>query len=117
MATADMVEVNVWGIVYLAKIAIYYVLLWKEKIIAEKVRGIHLLLKIFAFSLFLYPALAFIPVLAFRTSELFGEVEILLIPCLFYCVRPRPVGKLIVICYAAALLGINLFYNKFLEIG
>lgn len=71
-----------------------------------------LMIKIFALSLMSFTVFSFLPVIAFRTSEMFGIVEILLIPSLAYAVKPLNVGKILVLIFASAMLLLNIFYSE-----
>lgn len=116
IAQSVMDEINIFNAVYLIRILMYYLLLWKGDIISKHVKNYPLLIKIFCLSIVSYTAFSFLPVLAFRTSELLGVVEILLIPYLAYSVKPLSVGKGLIIGYAAGLLLLNIFYNELLEL-
>ena len=70
-----------------------YILLWKYDVIKEKTSIISLLLKIYALSIVSLIVLTPLPVLSFRVSELYGVVEIILIP----------------------LMSINIFYNELIR--
>lgn len=116
IAQSVMDEINIFNAVYLIRVLMYYLLLWKGDIISQHVKNYPLLIKIFSLSIICYTAFSFLPVLAFRTSELLGVVEILLIPYLAYSVRPLSVGKGLIIGYATGLMLLNLFYNELLEL-
>lgn len=111
---SEMADINVFNIVYLIKIVMFYLLLWKEKVISQYVTNFPLFIKIFAFSIITFTMLSFLPVLAFRVSEMFGVIEVLIIPYLIYMVKPKACGKIIVVCYATIILFSNLLYNKLL---
>lgn len=111
---SDMADINVFNIVYLIKIAMYYILLWKEKVISQYVPNFPLFIKVFALSIIIFTMFSSLPVFAFRASEMFGVVEILIIPYLVYTVKPIIWGKVIVVCYATVIFLTNLLYNQVL---
>ena len=81
LGTADfLTDINVFNYVFLAKIIIFYLLVWKSQLLMLQNKYTIVLLHIYAVSLFMYPALAMMPVLAGRVSELLGVVEIILFP-------------------------------------
>ena len=108
-------HVNVFNMVFLVKILIYYILLWKYDVIKEKTSIISLLLKIYALSIVSLIVLTPLPVLSFRVSELYGVVEIILIPLLYYAIKPRWASRLIVAFIAFVIMSINIFYNELIR--
>ena len=112
LAQMGMDEVNIFNAVYLVKLLVYYLLMWKSSIITEHMPNFPLMIKIFALSLMSFTVFSFLPVIAFRTSEMFGIVEILLIPSLAYAVKPLNVGKILVLIFASAMLLLNIFYSE-----
>ena len=73
-----------------------------------------LYLKIYALSLAALVLLSDIPVLAFRISELFQVIEIVLLPLLVYTFKSKYMGKFVVICIALMISFVNIFYIKLL---
>ncbi len=107
-------EINVFNLVFLARIAIFYFLLWKNRLITECNKYAALLMKIEVLALFAFVSLYVIPVLAIRLSELLAVVEIVLFPLLFYTLKPARYGRLLAVGVSFTLLLINLFYNKYI---
>jgi hypothetical protein len=99
----------VFGLTYFVRCLIYLVLLWKSNSISLHNKYINLLLKIEAFSLASFVMFFSMPVLAGRISELFGIIEIILIPCLYYVFKPKLLSKLIVIVVGICLILISIF--------
>ncbi len=108
--------INVFNIVFFLKFTVFYVMLWKHKLIEPRVPAFPLMMKLFALSTFCFSAFAMLPVMSFRLSELIGVVEILLIPCLAYTVRPLDYGKIIVMLYAFGCFALNVFYNQLIKV-
>ena len=92
-------EVNSFNIVFLSKLAIFYFILWKRNI-AERAPWLTLYLKVFVYSICTFLIFSFLPVMAFRLSEVTGVIEILLFPCIVYAFREEVYGKLVVVLYA-----------------
>lgn len=109
-------EINVLNVVFLLRMMTYYFLLWKYKVVEEQGKYVSLLLKLYMFSLFFFTALAFFPVAAFRVSELFGVVEIVLLPCVIYAFEQKFAGKLFITIYAFAYVIYNIFVGELLDL-
>ena len=108
-------EINVFSSLYLMKLIVFYFILWKYTFIVTRRPDVSLTMKIFAVSFFCYPFFAFLPVLSFRLSEMLGIIEILMIPTLIYAFKPKIYGRIVVITYAIASIGLNLFYIKLFD--
>lgn len=107
-------EINVFNLVFLTRIAIYFFLLFFYDTLKEHNPYFNIMLKVYGISLFSFPAFSAIPVFSFRISELFGVVEIILFSNICYSMRPLWAGKLTVITIAVTLFCINVFYNNIL---
>lgn len=114
---SDIESVNVFNLVFIVKIVIYYILLWKYDIIEENAPIVSLLMKVYVFSIISFIILFSLPVLAFRVSELYGVVEILLFPLLYFAVKPDWISRLIVFFIALVMLCINVFYNDLIRVS
>ncbi len=108
-------EINVFGMVFLVKIAIFLFTLLMYDTIRQSNKYLPILLKIMACSVFVFLLFAPLPVLSFRISELYGIVDIIIYSCLFYTVRQRAVAASIVAVVGISLFAINVFYMKLLE--
>lgn len=97
---------------YYVKMLAYLLLLVKYDVLKDKVKYLPLLMKIFALSFLCYTLFSFLPILAARSRELYGIVEIVLIPYLVYVVKPVNAGKIVVIVYATLLCITDLFVHE-----
>lgn len=113
----NMDEINVFNVGYLLHVVIYYFFLLKREIISKHCPYFPLMMKLFGLSLICYTALSFLPVMAFRVSELFGSIEIILFPYLIYTVRPLWVGKVMIALYAFLMLSVDLFMNQIITMN
>lgn len=105
-------QINVFNAVFLTTWAAYlYILLFYDSI-KEHNKYLPLMIKLTGISIFSFIALSFLPVLAFRVSELFGIVEIVLISTIAYTIKPTMLGRAIVALYGLAVFCINVFYNE-----
>ena len=105
-------SINVFNVVYLLRIAAFYIILWKYDVVKDEMPYLSLLLKIFAISIFCFAAFGALPVMSFRFAELLGSVEVVLFPCLALTVRPALVGRAVVVMFALGCLLMNVFYIK-----
>ncbi len=64
--------------------------------IAEYCIFLPVLLKVLGLSLFFFFAFSRVPVLSGRVYELFGIVELVLFPCIFYTIKPKAVSQAVV---------------------
>lgn len=103
-------DINVFNMVFLVRILCFYYNLYFLDTIKQFNHRTPILLKIDALSLFSFPALATIPALSFRISELLGIVEILLMTNILYTIKQRSIANAVVIGTAFTLLAINVFY-------
>lgn len=108
----DTESVNLLSVKYLAKLLVYYFVLWKYDILQKRTPYLAFWMKAYACSLLSYAVLSFIPTFAFRISEVLGVVEVAIIPFLIYTVRPQAVGRAFVSIYCLALLLYNVFINE-----
>ncbi len=98
------------------KIVIYFYLILMYDTIKPYCPHLPIMLKIMGLSLASFTAFSFLPVFAFRASELYGVVEILLFSYVFYTVKPDWLGKTLVVLISISLYAINVFYNDIIKI-
>lgn len=108
-------EINIFNVAFLLKLTIYYFLVSKYEILKEKAKYISLVLKIYGFSILFFLIFSFMPVLAYRGSEMYAVVEIIMIPCLVYVIRPLNVARLLIILFVSAVFLQDVFYNELLK--
>jgi len=113
---AGLKDLNLFNPYIIFRIALYYILLSKSRLIAAHNENFKCLLFIESIALFVFPAFSSIALLGYRGSELIGIVEVVLYPMLFYAIKPRLAGKLSVIGIGALLLGVNLTYKHLIYI-
>lgn len=111
----ESVPINVFNFVFLAKIFIFYFFIYKYDLLLSYNKYFPIFMKIYCISLVSYLIFASISAFATRISELFGIVEIILIPFVFYIFRPIYFSKISVILIGLSFLLIVLFYVKLIE--
>lgn len=94
--------------------AILFSLYFYDTII-EKCPALPLLLKIMAYALFCYFAFSSVPVIAGRLHELLAIVELALLPCICYTIRPQFCGKIVVCTIGIIEFVLTLFVWKLLD--
>lgn len=109
--SAGLKDLNIFNPYILFRICLYYLLLWKQSIIAQNNKYFNCLIFIEAIALFIFPAFSSIAILGYRGSELLGIVEVVLYPMLYYAIKPKIVAKFSVVSIATALLIVNLTYK------
>lgn len=108
-------EINVFNLVFLVKNVIYLYFLYMYDTIRKHCAYFPLMLKIMGLSLFSYLALASIPIVAMRVSELLGIVDVVMFTCLYYTVRPQWLSRALVLTVSAVYLYINLVHDPILK--
>lgn len=91
----------------LMKMAFFLYFLRFSKTIEQYVPSIYLLIKIIGCSLIVYFAFSSVKIVSLRISELYGIVEIIAYPCIFFTIRPGYIGKILV-CIVAL---IEMYFN------
>lgn len=109
-------DINVFNAYALIRLFCFLLLLWKYEVVAQKFKGLSVLLKIQCFSICFYAAFAFLPALSMRGSEVCGVVDILLIPCLAYTVKPMWLSKSLVALFGVILFLYNIYVSEYLQL-
>jgi hypothetical protein len=105
-------SINIFNALMLSRYVLCAILLWKWKFLREKNPYALILIKFYIISCFIFIALADIPGVAFRLSELLAIVEIILIPFIIYLFKIRLLGKLAVGMIGFFFLCLVLLYQK-----
>ncbi len=114
LSSFETESINFFNIPYLLHLATYFLLLIKYQFLTAKISYLPLIIRIYACTIFFYLSLSFLPVLSTRISELFGIIEVLMIPSVSYAFLPQRYGILIVCIYAIAIFLFNVFYMQLL---
>lgn len=108
-------NVNIFGATFMARVMVYYFVLWKYRFIVEKVPAVSVMVRVYAFSLCSFLLFSGFSIFAARISEFYGVVEIALLTTLVYAFRPPVVGRTLVVVYALFTLCFDLFNNHLLN--
>ena len=108
-------ELNVFNMMALFRLGCYYFILWKCDEIYKDCEHIYLMLKIMCLSICCFAFFAYMPPVAVRSSELYGVIDILILPAMIYAVKPEWVVKVClgVVCFG--LFFMNIFINQLLN--
>ena len=112
--TADVEKVNIFNAGIMVKMAVYYFVLWKYDTIKPHCDYLPLLLKLFALSYICLGVFNFIAVFATRISELYGFVEILMVPLIIHAIEPKWTGRIFVLIYTVGIFLLNVVYADLL---
>lgn len=108
-------KINIFNAAIMLKIAVYYFLLWKYEIVKQYCPYLTLLLKIFALSYVCLGVFNFLAVLACRINELFGFVEILMVPLIIHAISPKYVARVLLLIYMVGIFLLNVMYAELLK--
>lgn len=109
----SQVQINVFSPRQLFSTLIFFYLLYFRNTIITFNKYFPLMLKISAFGLLAFTTLGFLPVLAERVSFLYQIVNIILISNLYYTLRPKWAGSLLVLLVSFVYLNYSLPYVSF----
>lgn len=114
--TTEGNEVNIFNAIQLGRLVICIFLLLHVERISYYNRYAILLVKIYAISLSLFVLFSNVSVIAFRISELYQIVEILIIPMIVYAINGHVlIKKMIVVIIGLSFLLMNIFFLKYLK--
>lgn len=105
-------EINVFNIVFLVRCAAYLFVLYFYDAIRPSAKCLPVMLKYMGLSVFCFLFFSKLPVMAFRTSELFGIAEIFIFTYIFYTILPKALGKAVVSVIALALFVVYVYVEK-----
>jgi hypothetical protein len=110
-------RINIFSLYYLSWMIIYYFCVTNINKFKSNLDIV--LIKILGFALFIFYSLSFLPVLAYRISEILGIVIIILLPSIVYVFKRDNRIIIIIIIIIYSLIGlINiLFIQKYFNLG
>jgi len=112
MGGEESKPINVFNLYMLTKIGMFYFMLYKYDVIILNNKYSPILIKIYCISLLAIPIFANIQTFGFRISELFGIVEIILIPLIYYSFKQIHFGRALVISIGSTIMLIIIYINK-----
>ena len=98
---------------YVSKVAMLYVCLYFYDFLTEKHRMAPILITLFSVSVLFLPAMATIPVIGSRVSDLFGLVDCLIFTFLLYLVEPKYWARIAIAILGIYMLIYNIAYTEY----
>ena len=105
--------INVLGIYPLSRIVIFIFFLYFVYELRNHNKYFFIMLKMYAFGIFSYIALAMFPVIAVRIAYTLMLTEIIIIPYLIYTIKGYYLPRLIMIFYAFMVFIFNVFFTTY----
>lgn len=110
----DEMTIPYKNLYFMTKCILFYVLLYYNDYIKDKISCFPLLMKIEAGSLFIMLGMATVPVVATRLSDLFGIIDAILFSYCLYIVRPLYVARIGITCVGLYMLIYNMLIAQYL---
>lgn len=108
-------EVNLFNVIIILQFLAACVLYWKREVVLPRCPHLYFLIKVCMISVMAYYFFVRIPVFAFRLSDFLGCVTIILYPMLYYVLKPKEMGQLLVVGIAWCTMLLNLFHNNLMK--
>tara|TARA_Y100000385_G_C13077414_1_gene632129 strand:+ start:1214 stop:2242 length:1029 start_codon:yes stop_codon:yes gene_type:complete len=114
---ASVEDINVFNVWQLGRILLCGLFLWKWKLIRDKTEYGVIMIKFYILSCFFLVSLSKFPTFGFRVSDIFGIVEIIIIPYILYLFKKeqKPIINIIIYFIGFIFLSITIFYNHNLQ--
>jgi hypothetical protein len=107
-------RINIFNFIMIMRYIFIIFLLWKWEFLYEKNKYSVIIIKLYIISCFFLIILADIPAIAFRVSEIFAVVEIIIIPYFVYFFKNENQGALLVTAIGMVLIYISIIQEKLL---
>jgi hypothetical protein len=114
-AKRDAQNWNIWNFGFLINLALTLLLAFYADIIQQYNKYAYLMVKIAVLSIMSYLLFSGIPILALRSSELYGIVQIFLYPSIIYIFRNKLIGYAILISISMFNFYIYFYYSKIIS--
>lgn len=98
---------------YVSKVAMLYLCLYFYDFLTEKHRMAPLLITLFSVSVLFLPAMATIPVIGSRISDLFGLVDCLIFTFLLYLIEPKYWARIAIAIVGLYMLVYNMVFAEY----
>lgn len=108
-------DINIFNILFVVQLICCTVFILKSDLLFKKNKHALLLVKIYCIAAASFVLFSNVPVLAFRISELFGIVQIIVMPFILYIVKPKYVALAIIIVFAIVSISNDLIHVGFLK--
>lgn len=108
-------EISLFNAFVWVRIIVFLYVLYFYDTISDKFKYLPLVLKIMGVSIFSFFALSSLPIFSERVNELFGIVEILLFPCIYYTIKPANIAKFHICFIALFSMAYRFFYLELFQ--
>jgi hypothetical protein len=108
-------KMNVFNPIIVLRIALIYLFLYNWERLYTKSVYFFLLLKIYVISITLMVLFASLPAFGLRIADIFGIVEIILLPYVFYLLDKKYIMLAALFMFGLILMSLDLLYNHFLQ--
>ena len=98
---------------YISKVAMLYLCLYFYDYLSEKHRMAPLLISLFSVSVLFLPAMATIPVIASRISDLFGLVDCIVFTFLIYLIEPKYWARIAITIIGMYMIVYNILFTEY----
>lgn len=105
---------NIFNVMQLMRCGLAFLFLWKLPLLKQSNRYIPILLQCYIWSIVILVIFQDLPVFAFRISDLLGCVEIILVPCVLYIFKSKPLAMIFVQVMSLGIFLVNVFKVKLL---
>jgi len=112
----ERTAIHVFNYVFLGKMLVFYIILFKNKLLVKNNPYSFLLLKIHAIAFVSYIVLAYKPTFATRVYEFYGVVEMITLPMLIYVIKPKIMAKAAVLLISLANILVSVFYSHLIRV-
>ena len=98
---------------YLSKCAMLYLCLFYYEYIVSKHRMAPILIRLFAASTMFLPAMATLPVIASRVSDLYGIVDCIVFTFLLYLIEPKYWARIAIVVIGMYMIVFNILFTEY----
>lgn len=109
----DEMTIPYKNLYFMTKCILFYILLYYNDYIKDKIPYYPIVMKVEAGSLFVMLGMATVPILATRLSDLFGIIDSIFFSYCLYIVSPRYIAKIGITCVGLYMLIYNMLIAKY----
>jgi len=106
--------IKVYNPLYLTRYVVFFFCLLKRNVLEKRNPNIYYYLRLYSCGIFVFLLFTGIPTFAFRGSEIFFIIELIMFPSISFIFKNKNVGNIAVVLLALIFFGINVFHNHLL---
>lgn len=111
MAKGIGTDINLFNVLMLIRIAICSFLIFNIDLVKSKFPDVDCWIAVYILSLMIFILMSDVPVVAFRLSEMFQIVEVIIFPLLIYAFRPKLLAMVVLILFMIPFLISTIMLN------